>query len=462
MSLSVNNMLGGGGSMKVLNGIVGEYYSASETIDAPSFVEFVKNVKNINPYTSTAYGDLEAVVLDSTRVLLLFGTDSGVRCYLTALVVTINSDTGTITSGTSVVIANADNYTAQHISAVLVKPDVVVVAHTYGNNLGIAYTVISISNTTVTTVETKKTTGIWAYPYYMYCSSLSICMLSNGNILMANSIGSDSTSSSAPYYGLGVTIYKISSSNTLTKVAQSRLYDGGYNTWQGIDIVAREISDGYVFISHAGSSTTLCGTLININGTTITKVISSQVLHTLTTGNIPWTDIAQNLQKKPRMIKINGYYVLTLPSSNEFAFVIILDITPSSITVKQVLQFVNYSGRYTALENVSKKRFVIGYPYEISNFYSKCAYFDIDDDGIISLIETIEHLNYQGTGTLITIVSLGNGRFFGVGGSNGNYSVRSYTFQYGLIQKSATKVDGLLVSKATPTISGKVYTPTYD
>lgn len=104
MSISVVNM-GSGGGGKVLNGLVEEFLSATDTIDANTFVEFVSN-QNALAYSTMTAGSTtykaSASIFNDTKAICVCDDSNG--CTLTQV---IEFNANSITVGTSVVISDA-------------------------------------------------------------------------------------------------------------------------------------------------------------------------------------------------------------------------------------------------------------------------------------------------------------------------------------------------------------------
>ena len=144
----------------IVNGIIEEYKSSSGTIDADTFVEFVKKVGEDTRLTDyslyTVSTNTSTVRLDDDRVFVVFARTSkevyGVVCTISG---------STITAGNPVLLFG-EAYSGGSPSAVLLANDKVFVSGCSAT--GVECAVCTISNTTITVGSTKTIAVVGVTP----------------------------------------------------------------------------------------------------------------------------------------------------------------------------------------------------------------------------------------------------------------------------------------------------------
>ena len=213
------------------------------------------NGATISVGTDTAIGTgngtrISAVKLDDNKVFIAHCYDGGRLC---AIVVTISGET--ITAGTYTQL-NTNSYAGDEISAVLLPNGNVFIAHSYGSNYYLYGMVVSISGTTITAgSDTALVSSSYAG------STISTCLLPNGNVFIAHSYGSS-------YYLYGI-VCSISGT-TITKGSDTQLTNNTNGEETAVSV--QPLSNGNVFIVYTYSSRRyLYGMICGVNGTAITK-----------------------------------------------------------------------------------------------------------------------------------------------------------------------------------------------
>ena len=298
-----------------INGIIKDYYAyAGENVSAGDLVEYVNGIASKTDYgesvdtqlsalSNSAANSISAVALDDSRVFITHGGIDGVN-KLGAMVCTIEG--ATITCGTDTTLSNAagsgrkmsvaklnenkvfiaysgsasvsdrlngivctidrttisageslelgPNYSSNSVSAVALDDSRVFIAYCYNSKYYIDAKICSIDGTTIT----LGTTTELSQSYYTG-SVISACLLSNGNVFIAHSIGSN-------YY-----LYGIVCSISGTTITAGNDTEISIITNSGYVISAVALDENRIFIAHSRHTDCyLYGIVVGVNGTTIT------------------------------------------------------------------------------------------------------------------------------------------------------------------------------------------------
>lgn len=259
----INNMPNVGGGMNI-NGIIKDYYVyAGENISTGDLVEFINGVAGKTDYGESVDTDLvsskyagyiiSAVVLDENRVFIAHSVSTSY--FLHGVVVTINNTE--ITLGIDTELSDT-SYKGKGISAIALDENRVFIAHNQNDNTQYLFGMVVTIDGTIITVGTDtelntamSNTGI----------TPSTCLLPNGNVFIAH----DYSDSSHYLYGMVVKI----SNTEITKGTDTAI---AASTNAGFIKSTCLLSNGNVFIAHSyGTNYYLYGIVVSIDGTTITK-----------------------------------------------------------------------------------------------------------------------------------------------------------------------------------------------
>lgn len=210
--------------------------------------------------------NLQAIKLDGNRVFIVHR--KGQTDNLTSGLVCEISGT-TITKGTDTILIS-DVYACQAFSICLLPSGNIFIAYRYASNHYLHGMVVIISGTTITTgtdITLVRSTNAG--------TTISTCLLPNGNVFITHSYGSDYY-----LYGMIVSI----DGTTITAGTDTAIVNTS-SSYAGQQISTCLLADGNVFIAHRHTSAMyLYGIVCSINGTTITKgtdtAINSSVPHT--------------------------------------------------------------------------------------------------------------------------------------------------------------------------------------
>jgi hypothetical protein len=261
-----------------INGIIKDYYAyAGENISAGDLVEYVNGVAEKVDYgesvdtqlsteTNSGY-TISAVQLDKNRVFIAHSYGSSY--YLYGMVVTID---GTNISYSEDTWLSSTQYAGAIISTCLLPNGNVFIAHNYGSDYHLYGMVVSINGTTISSKGSDTTINSTTYAG----SAISACLLPNGNVFIAHSGATTS------YYLYGIVCSV--NGTTITKGNDIALVSSGN---AGSTISTCLLPNGNVFIAHSyGTNHHLYGMMVSIDGTTITKGSDTAINTTKYAGEI--------------------------------------------------------------------------------------------------------------------------------------------------------------------------------
>lgn len=244
-----------------INGIIKDYYAyAGEKISAGDLVEYVNGVAGkiegisidtaIDNINEGTGRKISAVQLDNNRVFIAhsYGTDY----YLYGAVCTING--ANITFQTDIALINSlkAGYT---ISTCLLPNGSIFLAHSLGDYYHLYGMVVNVSGTKITTGEDTLISDSTSSGY-----SISTCLLPNGNVFIAHDYANHAKLMSI-VCTISDTKITYGTDTTLSSTANS-----------GYRISTCLLPNGNVFIAHSyGENYYLYGIVATISGTTITK-----------------------------------------------------------------------------------------------------------------------------------------------------------------------------------------------
>lgn len=242
------------------NGTNSGFRGSLLTIDKTSI-----SVSSTNRYSENKSPTHSATILPDGKVFLAYANSSG---YLVARVLEVNGTTLNAGSETQLVTTDVATGSAEGISVQALPNGNVFVAHSYSTNYYLYAMVCTISDTSITKgadkqLYTKAKTGL----------SISTCLLPNGNIFIAHSYDSNEY-----LYGTICTI----SGTTVSKASGKSLATTKYT---GSTISACLLPNGNVFVAHMyDSDFRLFGIVCTISGTTITAGTDTKLSDTAYSG----------------------------------------------------------------------------------------------------------------------------------------------------------------------------------
>ena len=173
--LQIKNTLGGG-DLKILNGVMKEFYALGQDIEANNFANYINGIAYIGDgvdQQNANNSNIKARALSANKMIVSY--TSGTNSYLYFVVITL--DNGTMSIGTPV---GGYGYLAHYFSDIIIINENKAVVFTgdseYSNRL--TWLILDISGSTITI--TKSATS----NYNCYLSSNGF-MLPNGNILFS-------------------------------------------------------------------------------------------------------------------------------------------------------------------------------------------------------------------------------------------------------------------------------------
>ena len=183
---------GGGGAFRVVNGVIKQYVSDTENIDANTFVEFVCNwdrVRNtqdtqLNPSLAKTGSTAAAKLSDSKVFVAYCDTTNNSSGDIYGVVCNINGD-GTITYGTSTLLASHSSGSASIGIGVMVSSNgMVIVGHADANYpYAVSATVSGDTITVGTNVQLSTNSQTVTYAKLQQASADNGLMRINGYLL---------------------------------------------------------------------------------------------------------------------------------------------------------------------------------------------------------------------------------------------------------------------------------------
>lgn len=444
-------IIGGGGPIDVLNGIIEEYATKTGEIDANSFVEFVtwqtqtKSTEMLfqpgGTTIDTTY--INACKVSDTKVFVAY-----VQSYsMYGCIITISGTS--LTYGTPVKITSGSRYDVYMTpKPVLISSSKIAIACSIndGDNCHGSIIIVSVSGTSITVgsaINIFNATGNGSLDIRKVSSSTALVVYSTVNYAVYAAVVS--ISGTTPSLGTEVTLDSTSSS----------IANFGYG------IALEMLSSSKAIVIYARNTSNITAKVLSISGTSV-SVSATTDLWTIASGSY------DRIQTTLKLLSPNTLLCgqVTTYSSTSIKYRV-LKVSGASITYGADV-FVGNGGPtwpaiFCVLSSTEAMAFGRGdYPYN-PNYY----YLTISGTVItISKAEAITDAYIDGDagcgGFAIAVNNLALLLYAPRIGSN-NYS--RYVFigtptNYKGVKPYATKVDGLLVSKATTTLKGKVYVPT--
>ena len=308
---------------------------------------------NGNSYAGSV---ISAVPLDSTRVFIAHcnGTSSNEAKCVKGIVCTISGTT--ITKGTDTQITSA-YYTGFTFSACRLSNGNVFIAHSYGSNYYLYGIVCTISGTSITAGTDTSITNSSRAGF-----SVSSVSLPNGDVFIAHSYNS----SNYYLYGIVCTI----SNATISKGSSTALNTTTART--GEKISATLLPNGNVFIANSYSTSYyLYGTICSISNTTITKGANIQIsLNTYAAFALSATTLADG----------NVFIACCTDGNNFLLYGVVCTISDTTFTVGAVTQLSSdrYTGYKMSAITLNNGTVFIAHSYSTS-YYLYAQVFGIDE-----------------------------------------------------------------------------------
>lgn len=268
-----------------INGIIKDYYAyAGEEIKAGDLVEYINGVASKTDYgvsediaidntNENTGAEISAVQLDENRVFIAHSYSS--NYYLYGIVCTINGTD--IICGTDTQIHDSD-YAGKYISTVLLQDGNVLIAHSSSSSYVARCVICEINGTTITTGDGKQISAVGGSG-----KAISTVLLPDGRVFVAYIYNTSK--------GLGCAILKIKKL-TITRETDTVLVS---STNAGSTISTCLLPNGNVFIAHSyGSNYYLYGIVCSISGTTITAGSDTSLISTKHVGDVISTCLLPN------------------------------------------------------------------------------------------------------------------------------------------------------------------------
>ena len=240
----------------VINGLIKEYQVlAGENISAGDFIEFINNkFKQLNNYSPSCPTPPSCILLEENKVFIAHAYYSYRRLYGT--IVEINGTTMTVKTAQ----LNSDSNSCYHApSCILLEQNKVFIAHAYSNSYYLYGTIVEINGTAMT----PTTTQLNSDPNSCY-DAPSCILLENNKVFIAHAY-----SGSRYLYG---TIVEINGT-TMTATA-TQLNSDTKRCQKAPSCILLE--QNKVFIAHStGSYNALYITIVEINGIEMTVTITT-------------------------------------------------------------------------------------------------------------------------------------------------------------------------------------------
>lgn len=277
----------GSGAGNVVNGIIEQYYAATEDVKANTFVEYVDKFELENPGEETLISSqkistsVSAVQLAENKVFVAFNIKNGYSYWsVYGVVCTINN--GVVTAGTTVAINTVEDatHTANNVVALALSSTKVVVVY----SRDISETLVSvygkvclISGTTISVGAEKEIKC--SETYWGYAKAVA---LSNSSFIVVG----ESTGSTYRIYAVVCTV----SGSTITTGTSKLIRDTSMGTDAKYAIV--KLTSNKALLAYARYSSSArqyygtAVTILTISGTTITTGTEAFLENDVTTNQI--------------------------------------------------------------------------------------------------------------------------------------------------------------------------------
>lgn len=265
----------GGGTSNIVNGIIEEYYAATEDVSANTFVEFISKTEMVAAASqktlveSGTYGPVvrvSAAALSDTKVFVAFSVN--VNTYrLYALICTVNTQTNTVTPGT-VVNVSSDTAAAEIISVVALTSSKVALVYSGSATRTLAMIrcrICTISGTTITMGTQQQ-----LQPSNQFWGAGKAVKLTDSSFLLTGCASSSSAASitlQAAVCTVSGTTVTVGSFTTITSDEEQAV-----DTYEMIEISSTKVLLAISKKSSANSSYKSTYVIIlTVSGTTVTK-----------------------------------------------------------------------------------------------------------------------------------------------------------------------------------------------
>lgn len=433
---------GGGGSSKIINGIIDEYLAETETINSNTFVEFVNG--------NTTYGTNDvklspnnykglyrfSLALSDTKILILYNSDNVDR-RLYGVIVTVENST--ISTGTETLISSVRDSAYYGIAGCLMSENKVFVSYS-GTNKYLTGVVITIQDSTITIgtpIVLYNTEAIYngsdnqlSQPCYAFQLTSSKLVLFFGTsqamyIFIISIVGNN----------ISVSKVDKNTNYSISKCCVSRLSEYKYIfTWQySIPYMTAIVVIENDTITYGGSVT------LNPNSGTNQAVVN----------------YVQSLTEDKAIIVYTRYQNASGASTSNSYFVIrIASIKDKSITLSNEI-----GTNYSSTSTVSIMR--LTHSVALINFNNVMTIFSCV--GISGTITQLNNIVFPVNGssylTNILSIKLPNDKLFFSANVTDSYTLGFNTGNYSgtSIKKAISSICGITKSKCTTTTKGKVW-----
>ena len=291
-----------------INGLIKEYQVlAGENVNAGDFVEYINNVyKALNSTSYSSYWTPSCILLENNKVFIAHAYNS--VYYLYGTIVEIN---GTTMTATTTQLSSTYNSCNRAPSCILLEQNKVFIAHSYTGDMYLYGTIVEINGTTITPTTTQlSSTRNSCY------KDPSCILLEQNKVFIAHS---SYENSNRYFYG---TIVEINGTTITPTTTQLSLQTGMcYNSPSCI-----LLEQNKVFIAHGYSSSLyLYGTIVEINGTTMTATTNE--LRRIRNSDGNWACI---------LLKNNKVLIIYATSGVPYGTIVEIDGTTMTATTTQL------------------------------------------------------------------------------------------------------------------------------
>lgn len=449
--------MGGGGAIKVLNGILEKYYAFSTDISANSFIEFIENSPLLSKqYTADTLSGSMATIIDDSRILLSVKTQ-GSKCLFRVL--KLENDSWSFGTEVSISSKRATSISCLVPPVVLDADRIFVYLYPYSTSRTTVYSSsaylltlddMTITITTLSSSIDSQAGNTGAYVHSHLSSSTCIKLDSNRVLCICTYFIDSHSSWYLQAYVATISGTSITFGDKLSVLATSY---GSYNfPYRSCNLI--ELDSNKVFLSCSAISSTNAynhyGIVLTINDTTISKgtttVIVTAYRETLVTRKL------NNNKIFAAYILSSGAGDLTGRIINISDTTITTDSSPSTFPANTSID--NW-GDIVIIDNNN------GYIFNSigSGITSMITPFSVDSNDIITFKDklTMPLSPYVIKPALIDELNI-----ILISGQENSSTAAPYNVYYiklgKYIKLASSKIDGLLINKATTKTIGKVYT----